>query len=291
MDTVALGALSAVSLGSADFIARFTSRQFGAASGLLGVLVLSALVLTAYLAFVGFPTRWPLGSAWLLVAYGMATALATLLLYEALARGPVTIAAPIVSAHPALIVGSATVLGNPSGPIQLLAIAATIGGAVITARFTTETSLDRSAGAARGAVAIATAACICYAALVVFGQKATLIYGDLQTVWGGRIVAILTILPLIYFLPVRERGPGPLSRIMLPLLALQGVLDIGGHLLLFAGSQGAQPQIVAVVASSFGAVTTLFGFFILRERVSLPQWSGIVLVFVGVAVLSISTPA
>lgn len=291
MDTVALGALSAVSLGSADFIARFTSRQFGAASGLFGVLVLGALVLTAYLAFVGFPTRWPLGSAWLLVAYGMATALATLLLYEALARGPVTIVAPIVAAHPALIVGCATVLGNPSGPIQLLAIATTIGGAVITALFTTETPLDRSAGAARGTVAIATAACICYAALVVLGQKATLIYGDIQTVWGGRIVAILTILPLLNFLPLRERGPGTLSRIMLPLLALQGVLDIGGHLLLFAGSQGAQPQIVAVVASSFGAVTTLFGFFILRERVSLPQWSGIALVFVGVAVLSISTPA
>ena len=72
---------------------------------------------------------------------------------------------------------------------------------------------------------------------------------------------------------------------------MQGILDIGGHLLLFAGSQGGQPHIVAVVASSFGAITTLLGYFVLREKVSLPQWSGIALVFVGVAVLSISTPA
>jgi drug/metabolite transporter (DMT)-like permease len=291
MDMVALGALSAVSLGSGDFIARFTSRRYSAAGSLFGVLVLSTAVLTAYLAMQGFPHYWPLASAWLLAGYGIATVVATLLLYEALARGPVTVTAPIVAAHPALIVGSATMLGDQSAPIQWLAVAATIGGAVIIARFSAEEPQRSQPDSIRSTIAIAAAACVCYAALVVFGQKAAPIYGGLQTVWAGRMVAVLTILPLVYFLRSRKREAGPLAGSMLALLALQGLLDIGGHLLLFTGSLGAQPHIVAVVGSCFGAVTTLLGYLILRERVSPPQWGGITLVFAGVAMLSVSSSA
>jgi drug/metabolite transporter (DMT)-like permease len=174
--------------------------------------------------------------------------------------------------------------------VQLAAIAATIGGAVVTARFTPEASPGRESSGA-GTIIIATIACAAYAAMVVLGQKATPVYGDLQTVWAGRMVAILTLLPVAFFYRLHERPSDMLGAMVMPLLVLQGVLDIGGHLLLFAGSHGAQPHIVAVIASSFGAVTTLLGFFILRERVSLPQWCGIVLVFAGVAVLSVSPPA
>lgn len=291
MDMVALGALSAFSLGSADFIARFTSLRYGAAGSLLGVLVLSTLALSALLAFQDFPPQWPLGPAWLLVGYGVATAVATLLLYEALARGPVTIAAPIVAAHPALVVASATMLGEPSAPIQWMAVAATIGGAVIAARYSGEPPDRHATGSVRSTIAIASAACVCYAALVVFGQQATPIYGGQQTVWFGRIVAVLTLIPLLLILRTPERGRHASGTAMLSLLILQSLLDVGGHILLFAGSLGAQPHIVAVVASCFGAVTTLLGYLILREHVSPPQWAGIGLVFAGVVVLSVATPS
>lgn len=290
MDMIALGAMSALSLGSADFIARFTSRRFGAIRSLLGVLVLSTTGLVAYLTATGWGANWPLEHAWLIACYGVATAVATLLLYQALALGPVTVAAPIVAAHPALIVAVATMLGQPSTAVQWAAIAATIGGAVVVARFSPEESDGKSAAPVRRTIAVAAAACICYAALVVFGQMAVRIYGDLQTVGAGRIVALVTLLPFLLLGTRRPEANGPAGCIILCLLALQGVLDLGGHLFLFAGSLGSQPHIVAVVASCFGAITTLLGWLILRERVSQPQWGGIALVFAGVAALTAATP-
>lgn len=291
MDMIALGALSALSLGSADFVSRFTSRRYGAAGGLLGVLLLSTLAISCYLALTGFGGPWPLERAWLIAGYGVAMAAATLLLYEALALGPVTVAAPIVAAHPALIVVIAAMLGKPSTPLQWLAIVATIAGAVVSARYSPDDGGGSNVGPRfRRTAVLAAVACCCYAAFVILGQMAARTYGDLQTVWAGRIIAILVLLPVF----ARGRCSGRRTAIssgpLLALLGLQGLLDIGGHLFLFAGSFAAQPHIVAVIASCFGAVTTLLGYLILRERVSFPQWLGIAMVFAGIAALSTFTP-
>jgi drug/metabolite transporter (DMT)-like permease len=106
-------------------------------------------------------------------------------------------------------------------------------------------------------------------------------------VWAGRIVASVALLPLVWMLPERK-GQIESAFLVAVVLIVQSALDIGGYLLLFAGSRGSQPHIVAVIASSFGAVTTLLGYFIVRERVSTLQWSGIALVFAGVMVLSLA---
>jgi drug/metabolite transporter (DMT)-like permease len=71
------------------------------------------------------------------------------------------------------------------------------------------------------------------------------------------------------------------------MVSAQGVLDAAGYLFLFAGSGGAHAEIAAVTSSTFGAVTTLLARFILREAISVRQWLGIVLVFLGVAALSL----
>jgi uncharacterized membrane protein len=71
-----------------------------------------------------------------------------------------------------------------------------------------------------------------------------------------------------------------------PFVAAQGLLDAGGYLFLFAGSTGPGAEIAAVTASTFGAITTLLAWAVLRERIGLVQWSGITLVFTCVALLS-----
>lgn len=73
---------------------------------------------------------------------------------------------------------------------------------------------------------------------------------------------------------------------ILPLLLAQGMLDGFGYLTLFAGSGGPGAEIAAVVASTFGVVTVLLAWTVLRERINHVRWTGIVLIFVCVATLS-----
>lgn len=288
MNAAVWGALSAASFGSADFIARFTGRGVGPAQALLVVLVVGAIPTTAYALWTVEAHVWPRDGFWLLAAYAAGLTLATLLLYQGLSRGPVTVVAPIVAAHPALVVALAVVLGARPGPLQWLGMGVTLAGALVVARCAEE---DRSEGRGRlpATLAIAGAACVVYAGMVSAGQAAAPIYGEVTTIWVGRLAAVALLAPVV--LPRRARSPQRVPALWWPVLGVQGLLDAGGHLFLLTGSHGARPEVAAVTSSTFGVITTLLAYAILRERVTAGQWGGIALVFAGVAALAIVTPA
>ncbi len=50
--------------------------------------------------------------------------------------------------------------------------------------------------------------------------------------------------------------------------------------------QGDNAELAAVTASTFGVITVLLAWIILRERINGLQWLGIVLVFGGIVILS-----
>ncbi len=284
MNPALWGGLCAVNLGVADFMARFSSRALGHASALLGMLTVGSVTLTVWVLWTSPPLNWALSGAWLVFLNGVATTVMTLLLYWGLARGPVSVVAPIVASHPVLVVALWVVLGARPSVFQWTAMAVTVAGVVIVAKCAEEyeTHEHVSRGALRTTVLIALGAALAYAVLVAAGQAAAPIYGELQTLWLGRLVSLAAI--LLLFLVRGERPNLPLR--WWPFLAAQGALDAGGYLSLFAGSQGAGSEIAAVTASTFGAVTTLLARFVLREHITPQQWIGVAMVFAGVAVLT-----
>lgn len=284
MNSAIWGTLSAGSFGSADFIARFTGRGVGPAYALLVVLIVGAIPTTAYRLLAPAVSAWPGESLWLLAVYGTAITVATLLLYHGLARGPVTVVAPIVAAHPALVVALAVALGARPGGLQWLGMAVTLAGALLVARCAEEDVSGGEGGLPR-TLAIAGTACVAYAAMVAAGQAAVPLYGEADTIWAGRLAAagLLGLLLLV----LRSRPPVRVATLWWPILGVQGLLDAGGHLFLLVGSNGPRPEIAAVTSSTFGVITTLLAFVILRERVTGGQWAGIALVFAGVAALAL----
>jgi drug/metabolite transporter (DMT)-like permease len=279
------GGLCALSLGGADFIARFSSRAVGAASALLGMLLVGGAILSVHVLASGAPLVWAGEGLWLLALHGVALTVTTLLLYIALARGPVSIVAPIVASYPAFVLALAVALGARPSLVQWAAIAGTMLGVLVVAASAGHFDTERSATSRRyltGTIAIAFSAALACSVLFAAGQAAVPTYGELQTLWVGRLVGLATI--LLLFAAQRRRPALPLR--VWPMVAAQGVLDAAGYLFLFAGSTGEGAEIAAVTSSTFGAVTTLLARFILREAVSLRQWLGIALVFVSVAVLS-----
>ena len=285
MNSALWGSLCALSLGGADFIARFTSRGIGYVSTLFYVLVIGTVIATATLWLSGETFSWNGAYGWLLVLHGAATTVMMLLLYNALARGPVSIVAPIVAAHPALVVAFAAATGTAISGAAWAAIAVTILGALVVAgtarRFTN--GGHASPNNLSGVLVISGLSSLAYAVLIVAGQAAVPVFGTLQTLWAGRLCSLLF---LVLLLCLSRKKPSVDISVWWLLILVQALLDTGGYLFLFLGSHGDNPEFAAVTASAFGAVTTLLARFVLKETVSNIQWTGIFAIFVGVAVLS-----
>jgi hypothetical protein len=76
------GAVCAVNLGCADFMARFTTRGVGAPNLLLAVMSVGAVILSGWIWLTGPVLVWDISGLWLVIVNGGATAIMTLLLYQ-----------------------------------------------------------------------------------------------------------------------------------------------------------------------------------------------------------------
>ena len=284
MPPVLGGGLTALGWGSADFIARFTGRALGHVSALFGMLVTSAVVLTVLVWYWGL--IFDAGAAgWSLsMVYGVFLLFATLLLYHGLARGPVTVVAPIVGSFPAFNLIIALVLGTPPNPAQWASALLVMTGVIVVARSAThyeDESLYSKAHLSKSIV-LALGSSLLFGLTVAAGQEAGARLGETQTVFVGRWVAVTGCLVLFAW---QQNAPVIPFR-WWPVLVFQGLLDGGAYLALLAGSQGAGSALTAVVASTFSAVTVVLARVILRESMSWLQWGGIVAILAGVAMLS-----
>lgn len=278
------GVLAALAWGSADFIARFTGGAVGHVNALFGMLAASAVVLSGVVFIMGLPVAELSAGWWLLLLTGAGLMLATLLLYQGLVRGPVTVVAPIAGTFPAFNILLALVLGVRPSVLEWLSMAMVMVGVLVVARSAShfEARGDYSRAQIRVAVIVSLAASFMFAVTVAAGQEAGAIYGDVQAVFLGRWISLACCALL---LALRREMP----RIPLrwwPALGAQGVLDGTALVALLAGSAGAGSAVTAVLASTFSAVTVLLARVFIREAMSWGQWLGIAMILLGVATLS-----
>jgi len=308
------GVCAALGWGSADFIARYTGRALGLARALFGMLLVSAALMWLLLWWLKSPVdfiadgRWQ--QLWLVVIYGLGLAAATGLLYAALSRGPVAVAAPLVGSFPAFSLLIAVALGALPSAAEWLAMALVMAGVLMVARAAgvaedAAEGVAGSAGAARGGlrgtVLIALCSALLFAITLAAMQEAALHYGELQSVAAGRALALFCCALLVLWQASRRAGaagdgaggePGDGRRgLILPLawwpaLGAQGVLDGGAYIAIAAGSEGAGSVITPVIASAFSAVTVLLARLVLKEPMSAAQWLGVGAIVCGVAWLS-----
>ena len=269
-------------------MARFGTRALGARSVYLVVLAVGASALTLVVLVSDAPVLWSVPGLALSAVHGLSVVVMSVLLYTALARGPISMVAPIVAAHPVLVLAFAYATGARPEPGQWLAMAVIIAGVVWVARRAGSGSAEGEAKvgggrrALRTTIAIAGGASVAHAAIIISGQAAVPYLGELQTTWVGRLVGLAALLALF---AVRRERPR-CERSWVPFLVLLGILDTGGYLALFAGSTGPHPEATAVAASTFGVVTVVLARIVLREPITWRQWGAIALVFSGVAALA-----
>ena len=284
MNAVLGGGLTAIGWGTADFIARFTGTALGHVTALFAMLATSAAVMTgiAWWLELGFPAPGP--AWWPALLMGLGLMLATMLLYQGLVRGPVTVVAPIVGSFPAFNLALALALGvRPTVP-EWLAMLAVMLGVVTVARAARhfEAGARYHRGHLRITVWISIASALLFAITVAAGQEAGLRFGELESICMARWISVACC--ALALLARRELPRVPMR--WWPLVVVQGLLDGGAYLALVSASQGPASALTAVVASTFSAITVLLARIVIREGMSWAQWAGIGLILTGVAALS-----
>lgn len=284
MSSVLLGLVAALSWGVNDFLARFPSRAVGPLPTVLVVTFAGLLFLTIWLLLSGDSIRisWP--QIWLPAASGIFFTLSTLSLFAAFALGPISLVAPIAGSYPAVAMIFAVAQGARPSPLQWLAVAAVLAGAMLVSRSgeTYERSGYIPPGKLKTIVALALCASLGSAVSQTSGQAAAVELGEIAAVWLARMFGLITIGAI--YLMRRPRGTLP-SR-WLPLLGLMGGLDAGALAGILAAGNLPNPSFAIVASSAFSAVTVILARAILKEPVSPVQLVGMILIFGGVAGLA-----
>jgi len=284
VNSALLGSVAALAWGTHDFLARFASRSAGPVNTVFGVTFAGFVALSLWLLVSGTRVEIVWSSLWLAAVSGIGVAVATLSLFTALTLGPISIVCPIAASYPAVAVLFALIAGVRPSLMEWAAMGAVILGVIVVAASSAEE--PDSDGHVRGKLApivfFSMLASLGFAVALATGQAAAPVFGDAQSVWLARIFGLVTV-ALLYLAPrVRWDVPGR----WLPVIGVMGGLDVLALVAAFAAGHLPDPTIATVTSSAFGAVTVLLTRLVLKERITIMQLAGIVLVFAGVGVLA-----
>ena len=280
------GVGAAASWGVGDFTARFIGRAVGVPQGLFGIMLIGSLAVGLYIVASGTPLVWELSGLWLLVLNGVATMLATYMLFDALTRGPVSLGSPMVSSYPAFAVPMTVVFGARPEPIHWVAMAATLGGiwlvALAVSRIEGGDKPEYAPAVLRRAMLMAIGSAFFFAVALLAADEAIGRYGLPLTLLSGRIVGAIVLGGA--FLVMRKVPHMPVRA--WPLILLLAVADTLGYIFVYAGLALENGEFAIVTSSAYSVVTIMLARIFLREQVVPLQWLGVAIVIAGIGTLS-----
>lgn len=281
MNALGLGLVAAMAWGFHDICVRFLSQKTPISSCMFVVLLVGLVFHVGLMSVTDGISPLPMRAVGLSVAAGVCFVIATYGLYLAFQRGPVRLVSPLIASYPILSVGWAASQGVVITLWQWGAIMAIlIGVAAVAALSDVNTDDSPPKGPTIGFAIFSACG---FAGTFAFGQEAAAISNEMSTTLVTRIVAVAAMSGIILI-----RGlPFLPGRAAMPWLIAMGVAD--GVALLCVLSAGNLPnsQYAAVSSSMFGLLTILLAWVLLKERMSLTQWSGCALAFAGVGYLAL----
>jgi len=295
---VLLGLLTAISWGSADFLARFATRRIGTLRATLYMQILGFTLLSAALPFLGGWGHLADGSglrpwAWGLFA-GVLNTLATLAIYRSFELGKMSVVAPLSASYPVITVLLTLSTGEHLTLPRTIGIIFVLAGAIVVAR---EDASSRNSSEPASPEALAREKAGLRWALIaalamgfmfwLVGTRFVPIIGAFPAVWIIRLVSALATLAAILVSRQSVAPPAPSAGYGAGSFVVgMAVLDTGAYCFNNSGMTLEQVSIVSVLGSLYGAVTVVYAALILRERISRLQWLGITAIFIGIAFIS-----
>ncbi len=280
MTSLVFGLIAALCWGLHDICVRYVSQRGGILPALTTVLIIGTVILAPVAVAIGGWEAMNIRATALAAAAGIAFFLAYIGLYHAFEIGPVRLVAPVIGAYPVLSVGWAALSGQSVTPDQWLAVGAVIAGVAIVGLLT---GAGESHGNKRAAILWAMLGGASFAATFALGQSAAHAGAEMPVIFISRLTAALVAIALM----LATTGLRLPARGALPLLGLMGVLDCIALGIVIAAAGMARPEFASVAASTFGMITVILAWAILRERMTGGQWLGVLLTFAAIGYLAV----
>nr|WP_232246025.1 DMT family transporter [Serratia plymuthica] len=277
-----MGLAAALCWGSTDFLIGINARAVGVRravffSQAIGFVILTALLLTTAIpAFAASARVWGLA----LLAAGL-TVGATLALSQAFAIGKAALVAPLVTSYGAVTTLLSWLGGERLGALTLAGLAVCLFGVILSAM--EPGRQPEKSSSAWPSVAFSLVAALCYGAGFWLQGKYTLpVLGPRVSLWLGYTVGLAAVLILntdrraLVARPTWRQGG---------LLLAASLLSLGGFTAFAVGAGAGSVAVVTVLSTLSGGIAALLGALLLRERLSGPQWLGVLTVLAGAVVL------
>jgi drug/metabolite transporter (DMT)-like permease len=283
MIPVLLGLVAALAWGLHDVIVRFISQKTNIFTALFSVLCLGA-VFQFTVALLGGDLAPVPFSAWRgIVISGVFYTIAGISLYKAFEIGPVRLVSPLIATFSVLAVLWGVAKGQPFSPWQWGAVLAVLAGISIVATLSDKDSEISDATDRNLAIFWSLLASVSFTISFEMGQTNMHLAPEILIVFVTRLVAIAAMIPVMilvgaHFLP---------SRAQLPILAGMGMMDALAVACVLSAGSLPNANYATVASSAFGMVTVILAWAFLREKMTLPQWGGVILAFAGIVYLAI----
>ena len=275
-----LALLASFSWGTSDFIAGIEARR--ATSWAVALVTMTAAAAGGVVALaVAHPSAPSAGVALVLVAGGVCSGLSAITYYFALRVTRMSITSPILAGAAVLPVVWGLARGEKPSALALVGIAVTITGIVIVSRPGDESDDVHPRTTLKG-VLLAVAGSVFAGVLVI-----TLDYGAASDpLWAATVIRCSAALLCIAWIAA-ARPALRMRRRGLPALVAAGLMVTGANLLFAKATTMADLSIVAVLGWLSPAVTMVYAWLVLRERMRPLQWAAAVAVLAGVVCLAL----
>ncbi len=281
-----VGLASAVIFGTADFFGGMASKRVPpirvvSLSAAVGLVIL--LIATV---FIGGRLSWEAvlwgGLSGVVGSFGI------LLLYAALAIGPMSILSPLTAVISAIVpVTWGLIQGERLSVLGYIALGLALI-AVVLVGFVPEKGAVRPS--LRG-VAYAAGSGTLIGTLLILLNNAPDDSGLLPLVFNrAGYLVILWAIVLVLVLRARRRhdAAGPPIRPALPLIIAAGMTDSLANILIIIGLRLGDLSVIAVLTALYPAGTIALAAIVLRERIAPVQWAGLVLALTAAAMLALA---
>ncbi|MEW2357885.1 EamA family transporter [Spirillospora sp. NPDC029432] len=284
---LALGA--ALAYGVADFLGGAVSRRSTALKALAWCVPVGlAVVLAAAVIIGGRPTAPSL--AWGFGA-GLAGGIGLITFYRALARGPMSVVAPVSALASAVLpVAVGTLRGERLDATVLAGVLLCLVaiGLVSMEKDDPDAASPKAVRWYDAGPLMAGISGTCFGIFFILLETA----GDGGGLWPlvaarvGNLVVIGTAL-LLLARAGRNEGPPVSGRLLIGLALLSGILDASANGLYFVAAQQGLLSLAAVLTSLYPAITVLLARIAYSERLRAVQRLGLAVAVAGVALVTI----
>ena len=281
MGALELGLLAAMCWGFHDVCVRFISQKTPISACILTVLIVGLIFHIGLMIPTKEITVISKSAFVLATIAGVSFVIASFCLYYAFKRGPVKLVAPLIASYPILSISWAIWIGTPISKFQILAVLAIIFGVSIVAVLS-DISEEKIPPIGK-TIALSLIAAIAFACTFASGQAAAELSPHMSATLVTRIISIMLCAIIIYFAGLKY-WPGKSA---IPWLIAMGCADGLALWCVFSAGALENPQYASVTSSIFGLITILLAWIFLKERMSILQWTGCIITFLGVGYLAI----